>query len=42
MTSMRLTNGAAMLVADLIGVNYITICVRQTGSGFFEYHSGAR
>ena len=39
---MQMTNGAAILGADLIRVHYTTLHVHQTGSGFPELDSEAR
>ena len=39
MTSTQVTNGTAVLDAGLIGSNYTTRCVRQTGSVLFEFES---
>ena len=37
MTSMQMTNGAAVFDAGLTTVNYTTLFVRQTGAGIFEF-----
>ena len=39
MTSTQLTDGAAVPGADLIGVNYTTLYVGQTGAGLLEFES---